>query len=241
MTTRLYFNAPLAAGQTVSLDAIASRHLREALRVREGDDVVIFNGEGGEYSGKVIAVGRAAVSVQLSAYHAVDRESPLRIRLAQGISRGERMDYTIQKAVELGVATLAPLSTERSAVRLDEARARKREDHWRGIIRHAAEQSGRTRLPVLEPVGTLTQLLDASLEQGRLLLDPTAEAALGGVPLPTDLCLAIGPEGGFSPSERMQLEAAGFRRLRLGPRILRTETAALVALSILQDHAGDLR
>ena len=241
MTTRLYCDAPLAVGQTVALDATASRHLREALRVREGDDAVLFNGHGGEYSGKVVAVQRSGVSVQLSAYHAVDRESPLRIRLAQGISRGERMDYTIQKAVELGVATLVPLATERSAVRLDETRARKREEHWRGIIRHATEQSGRTRLPELQPVQTLTQLLEGSLEEGRLLLDPTAELALGSLALPTALCLAIGPEGGFSPTERMQLEAAGFRRLRLGPRILRTETAALVALSILQDHAGDLR
>lgn len=209
--------------------------------MREGDPVVVFNGDGGEYTGTLVAIKRTEVSVRLERYHDIERESPLRVRLAQGISRGERMDFTIQKAVELGVAGIAPLATERSTVRLDESRARKRAEHWQGIVRHAAEQSGRTRMPVLEPAQSLQQLLLNLPEPGRLLLDPGAETALGSLALPREVCLAIGPEGGFSPAERQQLEAAGFQRLRLGPRILRTETAALVALSILQDHAGDLR
>ena len=209
--------------------------------MREGDPIVVFNGCGGEFAGTVVAVQRAAVSVRLDTFLDVVRESPLKVRLAQGISRGERMDLTIQKAVELGVAGIVPLATERSTVRLDEIRARKRAEHWQGIVRHAAEQSGRTRLPVIEPVQTLTQLLSALPQPGRLLLDPAANVALGGQALPHEVCLAIGPEGGFSPAERHQLEAAGFQPRRLGPRILRTETAALVALSILQDHAGDLR
>ena len=241
MSTRLHCNTPLGVGLTITLDPTASRHLREALRVREGDAVVVFNGLGGEFTATVVSLQRGGVSVRLDTFSDIDRESPLRVRLAQGISRGERMDFTIQKAVELGVSSIAPLATERSTVRLDEARARKRAEHWQGIVRHAAEQSGRTRLPVLEPVQPIEQLLGNLPEQGRFLLDPAAGLSLGNVALPRTLCLAIGPEGGFSPLERQQLEAAGFQRLRLGPRILRTETAALVALSILQDHAGDLR
>lgn len=241
MSTRLYCDAQLGIGQTIHLDATASRHLREALRIREGDSVVVFNGLGGEFPGTVVAVQRAAVSVRLEGFCDINRESPLRVRLAQGISRGERMDFTIQKAVELGVSAIAPLATERSTVRLDEARARKRAEHWQGIVRHAAEQSGRTRMPVLEPVKPVEELLSDLPEEGRFLLDPTADTALGSVSLPLAVCLAIGPEGGFSPFERQRLEDAGFQRLRLGPRILRTETAALVALSILQDRGGDLR
>ena len=241
MSTRLFCDAPLGIGQTLDLDNTAARHLREALRVREGDPVVLFNGRGGEYDGTVVGVQRTAVTVRVDAFSDVDRESPLRVRLAQGISRGERMDFTIQKAVELGVGALAPLATERSTVRLDEARARKRMEHWQGIVRHAAEQSGRTRLPALEPVQELSQLLAGPQEAGRFMLDPAAKLTFGEISLPHEVCLAIGPEGGFSPAERLHLEAAGFTRIRLGPRTLRTETAALVALSILQDRAGDLR
>lgn len=240
MTHRLYCANALSVGAEVLLDPIASRHLREALRATPGDSITLFDGNGGEFAGTVHAVTREGVVVAVARHLPVERESPLAITLAQGISRGERMDLTIQKAVELGVHTIVPLTTERSTVRLDDDRAQKREIHWRGIVRHAAEQSGRTRLPVLDPVTGVAAWAAALTSTCRLLLDPSADTSLGRIPLASDICLAVGPEGGFSPGERVLLASCGFRGARLGPRILRTETAALVALSILQDRAGDL-
>jgi len=244
MTPRIYSAAPLASGETIVLDAIAARHLREALRLSRGDAVVLFDGRGGEYAASVVTVSRERVEAQVGAHLAVDRESPLAITLAQGISRGERMDYTLQKAVELGVRRIVPLATERSTVRLDDERARKRLEHWQGIARHACEQSGRTALPALEGITTVPALAAAERGPLRLMLDPSAAAPLSELARPAaaaaEVCLAIGPEGGFSPAERAVLEGAGFVGARLGPRVLRTETAALVALSVLQSRLGDL-
>ncbi len=240
MPPRIFSPEALAGASRIVLDPIGSRHLREALRVRTGDAVVVFDGQGGEYAATVESVDRQQVSLALGSWHETDRESPLSITLAQGISRGERMDYTIQKAVELGVGLIVPLATERSTVRLDEARAQKRHEHWAGIIRHAAEQSGRTRLPQLEAVCSVATEAARQRAPLRLLLDPAAEASLMSLPPAREIALAIGPEGGFSPGERDLLSAAGYQRVRLGPRVLRTETAALVALALLQARHGDL-
>jgi 16S rRNA (uracil1498-N3)-methyltransferase len=240
MTPRIYSATPLASGASIVLDPVATRHLREALRMAPGDALVLFDGSGGEYAAEVVAVERQRVEVRLGAHAAVERESPLVVTLAQGISRGERMDYTLQKAVELGVRHIVPLATERSTVRLDDARAAKRLEHWQGIIRHAAEQSGRTRLPQLAALLRVDTYAASESAALKLMLDPAADTALAACPPAATVSLAIGPEGGFSSGERAALTAAGFRAARLGPRVLRTETAALVALSILQSRHGDL-
>lgn len=240
MTPRIFSPEALAGATRIVLDPTGSRHLREALRVRVGDPVVVFDGQGGEYAATVETVERQQVSLRIGSKAEPERESPLTVTLAQGISRGERMDYTIQKAVELGVSAIVPLATERSTVRLDEARAQKRQEHWAGIIRHAAEQSGRTRIPSLAAVCSVTAEAARQRAPLRLMLDPGADMSLMRLPPAPGIALAIGPEGGFSAGERDILLAAGYQRVRLGPRVLRTETAALVALALLQARHGDL-
>jgi len=240
MLPRIFSPEALRGASLIVLDTVGSRHLREALRMRLGDPLIVFDGQGGEYAASIAQIDRQQVSLKLGEHRDISRESPLFITLAQGISRGERMDYTIQKAVELGVNRIVPLATDRSTVKLDDERARKRGEHWSGIMRHAAEQSGRTGLPVLEEVRTV--VLHATQEQAslRLMLDPGAEISLMELPAASAISLAIGPEGGFSAAEREILVAAGYQRVRLGPRVLRTETAALVAIALLQAKFGDL-
>jgi 16S rRNA (uracil1498-N3)-methyltransferase len=244
MTPRIHSATPLACDSVIVLDPTAARHLREALRLGRGDGFVLFDGRGGEYAATVVSVSRDRVEARVGEHFPVSRESPLAVTLAQGISRGERMDYTLQKAVELGVGRIVPLATERSTVRLDAERAARRLEHWQGIVRHACEQSGRTALPTLDGITTVPGLAAAERAPLRLMLDPAAAAPLTELAqagaTPPDVCLAIGPEGGFSPAERALLEDAGFVGARLGPRVLRTETAALVALSLLQSRLGDL-
>ena len=240
MLPRIFSPEALRGASLIVLDPVGGRHLREALRMRLGDPLIVFDGQGGEYAASIAQIDRQQVSLKLGEHRDISRESPLFITLAQGISRGERMDYTIQKAVELGVNRIVPLATDRSTVKLDDERARKRGEHWSGIMRHAAEQSGRTGLPVLEEVRTV--VLHATQEQAslRLMLDPGAEISLMELPAASAISLAIGPEGGFSAAEREILVAAGYQRVRLGPRVLRTETAALVAIALLQAKFGDL-
>ena len=241
MTPRIFSAAPLAHDTDIVLDPVAARHLREALRLQAGDAFVLFDGRGGEYAATLTGVTRREVTARVGDHVAVDRESPLALTLAQGISRGERMDYTLQKAVELGVTHIVPLTTERSSVKLDDERAAKRTEHWAGVVRHACEQSGRTRLPTLAAPTRVAAYAADETAPLKLLLDPAADVPLTAVPAATAIALAIGPEGGFGVNERALLAEAGFRAVRLGPRILRTETAALVALSILQALVGDLR
>lgn len=240
MAPRLFNRGPLAGQARIVLDPVGARHLREALRMRVGDGLMVFDGLGGEYHAVIDQIDRQQVALRLGGFVEVSRESPLEVTLAQGISRGERMDYTLQKAVELGVSRLVPLATERSTVRLDDERARKRNEHWQGIIRHAAEQSGRTALPPLEEVRTVAAHAAIDAAPLRLMLDPAAAQSLASLPLAPSVSLAVGPEGGFSSGERDVLLAAGYRGVRLGPRVFRTETAALVALALLQARMGDL-
>jgi 16S rRNA (uracil1498-N3)-methyltransferase len=238
---RIYQPIPLASGQTLELDAQATVHLTKVLRLRVGDALVVFNGEGdGEFAARVSAVGRRSASIEIGEH--VDRsvESPLELVLFQGISRGERMDYTVQKAVELGVARIVPVLTERTVVNLKGERQEKRREHWQAVVNSACEQSGRNRVPVVAPITPFAAALAEAGEGLKLVLHHRAETDLAALPPPQGpVSLLIGPEGGLSAQEIAAAEAAGFVPLRLGPRVLRTETAALAALSVLQWQWGD--
>ncbi|RPE75460.1 16S rRNA (uracil(1498)-N(3))-methyltransferase [Vulcaniibacterium tengchongense] len=240
--TRVHVDAPLAPGGELALPESAAAHLTRVLRLGVGDACVLFDGRGHDYDARIVAAGKREVRVAVGAARAVANESPLRLALLQGVARGEKMDLILQKATELGAAEFRPLWSQRSEVRLDEARAQKRLAHWRSVVASACEQSGRARVPeVFAPV-PLAAALDALPAGGlRLVLDPGGELAFSTLQadLAAPIHLAIGPEGGWSPLDREQLRAAGFAGLRLGPRILRTETAGLAAIAALQARFGD--
>jgi 16S rRNA (uracil1498-N3)-methyltransferase len=241
--TRVPVDAPLAPGARVALPEDAAAHLQRVLRLQPGDACVLFNGDGNDYDARLVAAGKRGYEAEvLSARPAAAAESPLRVVLLQGIARGEKMDWILQKATELGVAGIVPVSSERSEVRLDAARAAKRLEHWRGIVASACGQSGRGVLPPVAAPQALADALAASgLPGARYLLDPDAGASVASMVAPGDACLlAVGPEGGWSPRDRAQLHDAGFAGLRLGPRILRTETAGIAAIAALQARFGDL-
>lgn len=239
---RIYTPQALTANQTFVLEAAASRHLLTVLRLQPGAPLLLFDGTGNEFEARLDAVDHQAARVTTGNARANRSESPLRITLAQGLARGARMDYTLQKAVELGVAEIIPVVTARSVVRLDAQQAARKHEHWQQLVISACEQSGRVRIPAVQaPTLLKTLLVDARQAALRLLLDPDAESALGTRQAPTaGITLLIGPEGGLSTTEIAAAVQAGFQRVRLGPRILRTETAALVALSVLQARWGDL-
>jgi 16S rRNA (uracil1498-N3)-methyltransferase len=260
---RVYLDAPLAPGARVTLAGNAASHVTRVLRLRVGEDLTLFNGRGGEYAGAIAAAHAGEVTVTVGEHRPIERESPLALTLAQGVSRGERMDLVVQKATELGAVRLAPLLTERSVVRLDARQAERKRNHWHAIAVGACEQSGRNRVPeVLAPLA-LREFLRAAPATAaaaapagapaappaagpqtaplRLLLSPAGErpiAALQG-PLRT-VTVLIGPEGGLEEAEQAAAVAAGFVPVRLGPRILRTETAAIAAIALLQRQFGDL-
>jgi 16S rRNA (uracil1498-N3)-methyltransferase len=241
-TIRVYVPDEIPPHGIFDAPADAAHHLLHVLRLGEGDVCIVFDGRGLEYPATIERVGRSAVTLRVGEPHEVDRESALQITLAQGISSGERMDYTVQKAVELGVTAIQPLSTERSVVKLSGERAAKRVAHWQGIVVAACEQSGRNRVPTVLPVSSVTGWL-AQVPAGalRLTLSPDAASSLHEMERPGgSIVLFIGPEGGLSPREQDDARAAGFQGLRLGPRVLRTETAALAALAAMQALWGDL-
>jgi 16S rRNA (uracil1498-N3)-methyltransferase len=239
--TRVHVDAPLAVGARVTLPAEASAYLVRVLRLRPGDPCVLFNGDGHDYPARVIASGKRDSEVEVLAAQPVHNESPLQILLLQGIARGEKMDWVLQKATELGVAGFVPVSSDRSEVRLDDARAAKRVAHWQGVVTAACSQCGRARVPPVAAPRPLAQALDALPGGARFLLDPTAGETIATVAGVGGACvLAVGPEGGWSAQDRGQLQAAGFEGLRLGPRILRTETAGIAAIAALQARFGDL-
>lgn len=239
---RLYLPTPLAAGALVALDANAFNHAVRVLRLRVGDALTLFDGHGGEYAAELAAVERRAATARVLAAHAREAESPLRVVLAQGVSKGERMDYTLQKAVELGVAAVQPLLAERSVVQLDGERLARRVEHWQGVLVAACEQSGRNRVPPLAAPVRLGDWLAAGGGEGlRLLLDPQAGTGLRALPAPGGaVTLLIGPEGGLGDGEIAAATAAGWRGVHLGPRVMRTETAGVAALAALQVLWGDL-
>lgn len=238
--TRVFTEEPLSAGCEIALGAAAAAHVGRVLRLGVGAELTLFDGHGGEYPATISESRGTLLRVRLGAQRAIECESPLRITLGQGVSRGERMDWVVQKATELGVAAIVPLLTERSVVKLDARQAEQRREHWRGIVVAACEQSGRNRLPeMLAPQPFAAWLAGSPREGARILLDPTASAgvrSMGPVPAVT---LLIGPEGGLAPAERALALQAGFTPLRMGPRVLRTETAAIAAISALQALHGD--
>lgn len=235
--SRFFIDAPLALGQH-ELPEAQAHYIGRVLRHTAGDAVQLFDGSGQEYLGELIEVGKKNVRVELREAFAGLAESPLRIHLGQGLSRGERMDWAIQKATELGVAEITPILSERCEVRLKDERTDKRMAHWRQIASSACEQCGRSVLPQIHAPISLAQWLQSAEAELRLVLHPVAEALLSHA-RPASLAFLIGPEGGLSDAEVEQARSAGFQAARLGPRVLRTETAPVVALSVAQQLWGD--
>jgi 16S rRNA (uracil1498-N3)-methyltransferase len=217
-------------------------HVTRVLRLRAGDPLTVFDGRGSEYRAEIASIAGGTVRVRLLARVAGRPESPLAVTLVQGVSRGERMDWTVQKATELGVCAIAPVLTARSVVRLDARQAEAKLRHWQGIVVAACEQSGRCVVPELRPPEPLPAWLARPTGAVlRLVLDADADTELAAMPAPVGAVeLLIGPEGGFDEDEVATARRAGFRPARLGPRVLRTETAGIVALAVLQSRWGDL-
>ena len=244
-TPRLHVDLPLAAGARVTLPEAAGHHATRVLRLGVGDALTVFDGRGGEYHATLARAARGAVAIDVGEHVPVDRESAFTVELGQGICKGDRMDLVVQKATELGVHRIAPLVCERTVVKLDPARAERRIAHWQAIAVHAAQQCGRTRVPEVAGVEGLGPWLARSCRDHQgLVLSPRGEARLSDIAPPapgTPVPLLVGPEGGLSPREDECARAAGLTGLRLGPRVLRAETAAVVALGVLQAWWGDLR
>ncbi len=239
--TRIYVDSPLAAGQDALLPAEAVQHLVQVLRLQPGDNFIIFNGNGRDYPASIGTANRHEVKIRIGEPGEPAPPLPLSVHLGLGISKGERMDFSIQKAVELGVTEITPLFTGRGMVRLFGDRLTKREAHWQGVLIAACEQSGRRRLPRLNPVVELDTWI-ATGHPCPLLLDHRASRSLPSLAPPgSALTLLIGPEGGLAPPERERAYQVGFTGVHLGPRILRTETAPLAALAIVQALWGDLK
>jgi 16S rRNA (uracil1498-N3)-methyltransferase len=241
--TRLFVDSPLSTGADIRLDQDRARYLGRVLRLRNGDTLSVFNGDDGEFHAALTKITRDSAVVHVVSSIETSTESPLKVHLVQGISRGERMDFVVQKATELGVKRISPVLTEFGMVKLKGDRAAKRRDHWQGVAESACEQSGRIRPPLIDEVVALNSWFgNRPRESGTdLVLRPDAISSLASIPTPTaKLCLLIGPEGGFSDSEYEDAQVAGFQPVSLGPRILRTETAAVAAISIAQSLWGDL-
>ena len=235
--SRFFIDAPLSLGQH-ELPEAQAHYIGRVLRHAAGDAVQLFDGSGQEYLGALIEVGKKAVRVELREQLAGQAESPLRIHLGQGLSRGERMDWAIQKATELGASVITPIVSERCEVRLKDERADKRLAHWRQVAISACEQCGRSTVPTIHSPVLLADWLKARDEALKLVLHPVAEP-LTSHARPASLAFLIGPEGGLSEVEVEQAKAAGFHAARLGPRVLRTETAPVVALAVAQQLWGD--
>lgn len=239
---RIYSASALSANSRSILRGSAANHALRVLRLRRGDRLVIFDGSGHDFDAEIIRTGRAELELAIGDARPIDNESPLTISLFQGVARGQRMDTLIQKATELGVTRIQPLLTERSVVRLDAQSAERKREHWQRVVMAACEQCGRSHLPEVSAAGPFAELITGMIgHPTRLLLDPRGESlATLAVPIGA-VALLIGPEGGLSKTEVELAEQHGFRRLRLGPRIMRTETAPLAALALLQFLAGDFR
>ena len=236
---RFFVDRPLASGAEVELPDRVVRHVA-VLRMRIGDSLTLFDGAGGEHECALSSIRKNSVRARVIAWHDLERESGIQITLALGLSGSDRMDYAMQKSTELGVRAIRPLATERSVVRLSEERAERRLAHWRNLVAAACEQCGRNRLPEVHPVATLGELLSAA-ESGaqRLLLTPAGSLRLRELAPADRVIVLIGPEGGLSGEEEGRVLKAGFTAVRVGPRVLRTETAPLAAIAALQAMWGD--
>lgn len=239
--SRLYVPLPLALNEQVELDDDSGHYVRTVLRLKKDDAIILFNGKGGEYVCLISEVSRKTVLIATKSWSDRNVESPLQVTLGLGISRGDRMDLSVQKAVELGVHQITPLMTERCVVQFKGDKKPQRLQHWQKIVQHAAEQSGRTVLPELIEI-TALQTWVGNQQGLKVFLDPYAEQSLAQLqPDGMKVTLLTGPEGGFADQERNIAKAAGFIPVRLGSRILRTETAAIAALAAVQMLWGDFR
>jgi 16S rRNA (uracil1498-N3)-methyltransferase len=238
---RFFHDGALEAGARIELVPELARHVR-VLRLRPGEEIILFNGRGGEYPARLERQDRAGVQVALGEHRPLERESPLQVALVQGLSTSDRMDLTIQKSVELGVAAIQPVLAGKSVVRLDAERAAAKLAHWRRVAIAACEQCGRNRIPTIEVPVTVADYCSAASREGvRILLSPEGGSTLKSCLAPgiAALTLAVGPEGGFDASEEKLFAKAGFAAVRLGPRVLRTETAAPAALAALAALTGE--
>jgi 16S rRNA (uracil1498-N3)-methyltransferase len=250
--TRVFVEGELQSGSVVELPRETGAHLAKVLRARSGDEVVLFNGDGREFTGAVEKVQGSRVSASIGAARSIDRESPFQLTLVQCVPRGDRMDFIVQKATELGVLHIIPVLSQRSIVRLDQAQAASKQVHWRAVAVSACEQCGRNRLPSIAAPQPLLDYLGAlapANESLRLVLEPEGARRTAHGAQPIDIAsrepvsraeIAIGPEGGFAPDELEAFDLSTFSRVSLGPRVLRTETAAIAAIVILQARFGDM-
>ncbi len=240
--TRIFVDRPLRAGAEFVLANAAAHHISRVLRLRPGHPLILFDGHGGEYDAEISRLDKRYVEVHTHRHLEVDRESPLHITLVQGISRGQKMDFILQKAVELGIYRIVLVTTEFGNVRLDKERQQKKIEHWQNVVIGACEQCGRNKIPELvAPSG-----LDESFETGnrkdmmKVVLHPGIGKSLSELAKPKDgITLMAGPEGGFSDNEIEKARSAGHTVINIGPRILRTETTALAAVSVCQMLWGD--
>lgn len=247
MHARFYHPAEITLGQLIELSAENKHHAARVLRLKRGDTITLFNGHGGEFSAHIEHISKSSTTVLIDAYHDIECESPLQIELAQAICVNEKMDWIMQKAVEMGVTSLQPITTTRSIVHLSDERSSKRLQHWQKIVISACEQCGRNQLPPILPLISLVQWLSKkkttqSSNALCLMLSTTATKSLKDLPKPStgaNVALVIGPEGGFTQEEEVAILHTGFIPVRLGKRILRTESAALAATAALQALWGD--
>jgi 16S rRNA (uracil1498-N3)-methyltransferase len=248
--TRVYVDTTLIPGSLVELPRDTASHLAKVLRARSGDELILFNGDGREFSGAIEAVRGSRVSASVGDGRQVDRESPLAITLVQCVPRGDRMDFVVQKATELGVARIVPVLSQRSVVRLDKAQAESKAIHWRAVAVSACEQCGRNRLPTIEAAQPLLGYLGESARNTgpRWVFEPESaqsqaaaqDTGVGESGPIVHVEIAIGPEGGFASDELEAFRVAGFSQVGLGPRVLRAETAAIAAVVWLQARLGDM-
>ena len=239
MVPRFDIDAPLRAGSVCTLSEDAAHHAIHVLRLREGEDVTLFNGRGGEFAARIASMQRLRISIDLLQHRAIERESPLRMTLVQGVSAGEKMDSTVRKAVELGVAEVQPVLAARSVARPKGDRAENRRAHWQKVAIAACEQCGRNRIPEVHPLIPVLDYRPGGAEL-KILLSPISRLKFSqSVKNEAAFILAAGPEAGFTAEEEAALAGAGFVPASLGPRVLRTETAAVAALAALSALRGD--
>lgn len=238
--TRIYTPQALHSRASFVLETEASRHIARALRLQAGESFTLFDGRGGEYPATIERIDKKHVTATTGEHDTVERESALHVHLGVALSRGDRFDWVVQKATELGVAAITPLATEHTGVRLQGARVAKKLGHWRQVAISACEQCGRNRLPDIAPVATIDEWLRGSRAELSLVLHHRARPLDAPTDAVTSVALLVGPEGGLSAREIAAAEQTGFHALALGPRVLRTETAPLAALALVQARWGDL-
>jgi 16S rRNA (uracil1498-N3)-methyltransferase len=239
MAPRFYIDAPLRAGSACTLSEDAAHHAIHVLRLRAGEEITVFNGRGGEFAARIVSIQRLKIAVDLLHHREIERESPLRVTLVQGVSAGDKMDSTLRKAVELGVAEVQPVLAARSVARPKGERAEGRRAHWQKVVIASCEQCGRNRIPEVHALIGLSNYRPSGTAM-RILLSPLAQQPLSELSLRgSEFVVAAGPEAGFTSEEEAALVSSGFAPALLGPRVLRTETAAVAALAALSALWGD--